>query len=432
MTNPAMHTDLYEITMLDALIREGKHREPAVFEVFARRLSPGFRYGVVAGIDRLLVQITDFSFAGDAQYLREITPALSWDTLMYLRDFRFTGEITAYREGSLYFPYSPILTVSGEIGQCILLETLILSVLNHDSAIATKAARMVSVAQGRPIIEMGSRRTHEEAAVAAARAAYLVGFTATSNMAAGAEYNVPVTGTAAHAFTLAHESELEAFKAQIKAQGVGTTFLVDTYDVGTGIENAIQACAEAGGTPGAVRIDSGDLAGNARKARRLLDAAGCTSTKIVVTSDLDEHVMKDLKDAPIDGYGVGTQLVSTPPAGMVYKLVEINGRPVAKKSKDKISVGGRKYAMRAYGKRGEIVGEFTCSNPEGNYSVPNIEMSKAVCPQEAVMEEGMILTRPSLKQIRKFHQTEFETLPKSEQTVWSGEHGPFLTVEHIG
>lgn len=425
MTNAALLTDRYEISMLDALIREGRHNAPATFEVFARRLQPGFRYGVVAGLGRLLPKIQDFYFPTDA--LDALFPiqseSLCDETAYYLNDYRFKGTIEAYREGDLYFPHSPILSVTGTLGECIVLETLILSILNHDSAIATKAARIKSVAHERSLIEMGSRRTHEEAAIAAARSAYIAGFDATSNLAAGYEHGIPTTGTAAHAFTLAHQTETTAFEAQARAQGTGTTFLVDTYDTRQGIENAIVACRSIGGSnahPGAVRIDSGDLAAEAHTARGLLDRHGAFDTKIIVTSDLDEYVLKDLRDAPIDGYGVGTQLVSTPPAGMVYKLVEIDGRPVAKKSKDKISVGGRKHAWREYAE-GRIVGEKFTTDP---YEVGDEGI------QELVMHDGEILHNPSLAEIREFHTERFLELPVAEQTVWNGkDFGPLLTVQ---
>jgi nicotinate phosphoribosyltransferase len=230
----------------------------------------------------------------------------------------------------------------------VLLETLALSVLNHDSAIASAAARMVSAACERPCIEMGSRRTHEEAAVAAARAAHLVGFASSSNLEAGRRYGVPTTGTSAHAFTLLHDDEVSAFRAQVATLGTGTTLLVDTYDVEQGIRNAVEV---AGPELGGIRLDSGDLPTLAARARELLDELGATKTRIVVTSDLDEYAIAGMMAAPVDGYGVGTSLVTgsgAPTVGMVYKLVERDGIPVAKKSEGKRSVGGRKHAVRRH------------------------------------------------------------------------------------
>ena len=209
----ALLTDQYELTMLNAALRDGSADRPCVFEVFSRRLPTGRRYGVVAGTRRILDALAEFRF-GDAEvaFLRE-RGFVDETTIEWLAAYRFGGDIDGYAEGELFFPGSPILTVSGTFAECVVLETLILSVLNHDAAVAAAATRMVTAARGRSLIEMGSRRTHEEAAVAAARAAYLAGFTATSNLAAGARYDIPTTGTAAHAFTLLHEDEPAAFAA---------------------------------------------------------------------------------------------------------------------------------------------------------------------------------------------------------------------------
>ena len=233
----------------------------------------------------------------------------------------------------------------------MVLETLALSVFNHDCAIASAAARMVTAAGQRPIIEMGSRRTHERAAVAAARAAYLSGFATTSNLRAGYEYGVPTAGTSAHAFTMVHDNERHAFEVQVGAVGAGTTLLVDTYDVARAVRTAVQV---AGTGLGAVRIDSGDFAEVTRAVRRQLDELGAAKTRIVVTGDLDEHAIAALAPAPADGYGVGTALVTgsgVPTASLVYKLVARQGasgqlEPVAKRSVGKPTIGGRKWAVR--------------------------------------------------------------------------------------
>ncbi|HET7476226.1 MAG TPA: nicotinate phosphoribosyltransferase [Dermatophilaceae bacterium] len=345
----ALLTDHYELTMVEAALRGGVASRRCVFEVFARRLPEGRRYGVVAGTGRLLAALADFRFG--EQELAVLEPLLDRPTVDFLSSYRFTGDITGYAEGDCYFPYSPLLVVEGTFAEAVLLETLVLSVLNHDSAIAGAAARMVCAAAGRPCIEMGSRRTHEQAAPAAARAAYLAGFASTSNLEAGRRFGIPTAGTSAHAFTLLHDSEQEAFAAQVASLGPGTTLLVDTYDVPVAIERAVAA---AGPGLGAVRLDSGDLLVQARQARAQLDRLGAAGTRIVVTSDLDEHAIAALAAAPVDAYGVGTSLVTGsghPTAGLVYKLVAREDRsgtvvPVAKKSKDKASVGGRKQALR--------------------------------------------------------------------------------------
>jgi nicotinate phosphoribosyltransferase len=363
LSSPVLLTDRYELTMLAAALADGTAGRDSVFEVFARRLPHGRRYGVLAGTGRFLDALADFRF-GDAEL--EALRAQGVDDprlLDHLVSFEFTGDVDGYAEGDYYFPGSPVLTVRAPFGQAVLLETLALSVLNHDSAIASAGARMVGAACGRPCIEMGSRRTHEEAAVAAARAAVLVGFSATSNLAAGARYGIPTTGTSAHAFTLLHDDEAAAFRAQLAALGVGTTLLVDTYDTEQGIRTAVEV---AGPGLGAVRLDSGDLTVQATRARELLDSLGATGTKVIVTSDLDEYAIAALAAAPVDGYGVGTSLVTgsgAPTMGMVYKLVERDGVPVAKNSEGKGSVGGRKHAVRRHDAEGTATAEVVSAAP---------------------------------------------------------------------
>ncbi|KZS62902.1 nicotinate phosphoribosyltransferase [Mycobacterium ostraviense] len=354
-------TDKYELTMLAAALRDGTANRRTTWEVFARRLPAGRRYGVVAGTGRLLELLTQFRFDDDACEL--LAHFLDSETLCYVRDFRFSGDIDGYPEGELYFPGSPVLSVHGSFAECVLLETLVLSIFNHDTAIASAAARMVSAADGRPLVEMGSRRTHERAAVAAARAAYVAGFAGSSNLEAQRRYGIPTEGTAAHAFTMlyAHRDgpdEVAAFRAQVEALGADTTLLVDTYDVTTGIANAVAA---AGTGLGAVRIDSGELGVLARQAREQLDQLGANQTRIMVSGDLDEFAIAALRAEPVDSYGVGTSLVTgsgAPTANMVYKLVEVDGIPVQKRSSHKESRGGRKEALRLSKPTGTITEEI--------------------------------------------------------------------------
>ena len=346
-----MLTDHYELTMLQSAIASGAAHRRSVFELFPRRLPTGRRYGVVAGVGRALDAIEAFRFTDTEIALLGEQDIVDEATLAWLADFRFHGDVWGYAEGETYFPYSPLLVVESSFAEAVLLETVLLSIYNHDAAIASAASRMTWAAGDRPCIEMGSRRTHEQAAVACARAAYVAGFTASSNLRARQEYGVPTTGTSAHSFTLLHDTEEQAFRAQVSTLGTGTTLLVDTYD----IEEAVRLGIEVAGTDlGAVRIDSGDLGVLAHRVRAQLDSLGAKETKIIVTSDLDEFAIAGLASAPVDVYGVGTQLVvgsGHPTCGFVYKLVaredssgELLG--VAKKSKDKISIGGRKYALR--------------------------------------------------------------------------------------
>ena len=348
MNATGMLTDHYELTMLDAALRHGTAGRRCVFEAFARQLPDGRRYGVVAGTARLLELIEQFRFpAEDVEWLTT-HGVVGEQAAAFLAGFRFTGDVDGYAEGELSFADSPILTIQGTFAEAVVLETLVLSVLNHDSAVAAAAARMTSAAAGRTVIEMGSRRTHERAAVAAARAAYLGGFTATSNLAAGQRFGLPTTGTAAHSFTLLHQDEVAAFDSQVDTLGRQTTLLVDTYDITRGIEHAVRA---AGTSLGAVRIDSGDLGVLARQARAQLDYLGATGTKIVVSGELDEYAIAGLAAAPVDVYGAGTAVVvgsGAPTAGLVYKLVEVDGRPVAKRSEHKQSRGGVKQALRRH------------------------------------------------------------------------------------
>nr|WP_255159895.1 nicotinate phosphoribosyltransferase [Microcella humidisoli] len=348
----ALRTDRYELTMVEAALRSGRAGRDCVFEVFGRRLPGERRYGVLAGTGRVLDAITAFRFGrAELDWLAD-ERVVDDATLAFLADYRFTGQVEGYREGEVYVPGSPLLTVRGTFAEAVLLETIVLSVLNYDSAVATAAARMVAAADGHPIAEMGSRRANESAAVAAARAAYIAGFSATSNLEAGRTWGIPTMGTAAHAFTLLHDSEEEASRAQVAALGPGTTLLVDTYDVRQGVETAVRV---AGTGLGGVRLDSGDLPALVREVRAQLDGLGATGTRITVTSDLDEHTIAALRGAPVDAFGVGTSVVTgsgSPAAGFVYKLVarrdgdDGEWMPVAKASTGKASIGGAKRAER--------------------------------------------------------------------------------------
>ncbi len=365
MTSTALLTDHYELTMMQAALHSGAADRRSVFELFGRRLPDGRRYGVVAGTGRLLEELADFRFGPEQIDGLAARRVVDDATLDYLRDYRFTGDIYGYAEGDIYFPGSPLLIVEGSFAEAVVLETLALSIYNHDCAVASAASRMVHAAGGRPCIEMGSRRTHEWAAVAAARAAYIAGFATTSNLQAGHAYGIPTAGTSAHSFTLLHDDEEAAFRAQLESLGVGTTLLVDTYDVTHAVDLAVRL---AGPELGGVRLDSGDLLTQAHEVRAQLDRLGATSTKIVVTSDLDEYAIAALAAAPVDRYGVGTSLVTGsghPTASLVYKIVSRADDSgvlvdVAKKSKDKASVGGRKYALRRFDADGvaqaEVIG----------------------------------------------------------------------------
>ena len=406
--------------MLEAALRSGAAGRRCVFEAFARRLPEGRRYGVVAGTGRFLEALQEFRF-GDAEIgdlrRRKVVDEATCD---WLAGYRFSGDVSGYAEGEVYFPGSPVLVVESSFAEGVVLETLALSILNHDTAIASAASRMTAAAGDRPCIEMGSRRTHEEAAVAAARAAYIAGFATTSNLEAGRRYGVPTAGTAAHAFTLVHDSEREAFEAQVASLGPGTTLLVDTYDVPDGVRTAVEV---AGTSLGAVRLDSGDLLEQARQVRAQLDSLGATATRIIVTSDLDEYAIASLASAPVDAYGVGTQLVTgsgAPTASMVYKLVSRSDdggvmRPVEKRSASKTSVGGRKWALRRLSPDGvaeaEVVGIEERPTDEGDDRALMVDLIRA----------GELLARPDLNVARERHLASRAELPASALRLQRGE-----------
>ena len=436
----ALLTDHYELTMVASALRSGVADRRSVFEVFARRLPSGRAYGVVAGIDRVLDAVERFRFDdGTIAHLVgrgvvETGPMTEW-----LRHYRFRGDITGYAEGELFFPYSPVLTVTGTFAECVVLETVMLSVLNHDCAVASAAARMADAAGGRILIEGGSRRTDPESAVAAARASHVGGFDTTSNLEAGRRHGIPTGGTTAHAFVLAHESEAAAFVAQRDALGVGSVYLVDTFDVLEGIRGAV---AVVGPYIGGVRIDSGELLADTRAARELLDSLGAVDCRIIVSSDLDEFRVAELEaaGAPIDAYLVGTSLVTGsghPTAHMVYKLVSIADdddplsplRAVGKLSPGKHTIGGRKDVHRTFDADGRYVGEVLSVLP---VEVPDDSLS----PQVALIRDGEVvadLTGPAeararclerRSHLRPEERTPWPVVTPAVPTVWEGVEEP--------
>jgi nicotinate phosphoribosyltransferase len=421
----ALLTDRYELTMVRSALADGTAARRCSFEVFARRLPAGRRYGVVAGASRLLEALEAFRFGTDELDSLRADGVVDEPTLRWLAGYRFGGDVDGYPEGELYFPGSPVLTVSGTFAECVMLETLVLSVLNHDCAVASAAARMTTAADGRPLIEMGSRRTHEVAAVASARAAYLAGFAATSNLEAGRVFAIPTTGTAAHAFTLVHDREQDAFAAQVAALGRGTTLLVDTYDLTAGIEAAVRV---AGPELGAIRIDSGDLGVLARQARAQLDALGATRTRILVSGDLDEYAIAGLRAEPVDGYGVGTSVVTgsgAPAAGMVYKLVEVDGRAVAKRSTLKQTRGGRKSAMRRHKPTGtateEVVFAVGAGGPEVGAGGPEVGEHDRVLPVPLMRDGKRMAGLPALEDSREHLRRTLVTVPWEGLALSNGE-----------
>ncbi|WP_329357653.1 nicotinate phosphoribosyltransferase [Streptomyces anulatus] len=426
----ALFTDQYELTMVQAALKAGTADRHSVFEAFTRRLPEGRRYGVVAGTGRVLDAVENFHFDDEMIGFLRQQDIVDEPTLEWLAGYRFGGDIWGYPEGEVYFPGSPILRVEGSFAECVLLETVILSILNHDSAIAAAASRMSAAAGGRRLIEMGARRTHELSAVASARAAFVGGFDATSDLAAGFRWAIPTVGTSAHAFTLLHDTERDAFRAQVDSLGRGTTLLVDTYDVTEAVRAAVEI---AGPELGAVRIDSGDLLLVAHRVRQQLDELGATDTRIVVTSDLDEYAIASLAAAPVDAYGVGTQLVTGsghPTCSMVYKLVARAGSaepdaplvPVAKKSLGaKSSKGGRKWAARRTDAHGVAEAEVIGTGPAPGESAGRPLLVELV-------RGGEVVAREPLEAARERHVAARAGLPMSAIQLSRGE--PVIPTEY--
>ncbi|WTL07211.1 nicotinate phosphoribosyltransferase [Kribbella sp. NBC_01505] len=428
-TSTALLTDHYELTMLQASLADGSAQRRSVFELFARRLPDGRRYGVVAGVNRLLDALEQFRFDERAIAFLADRGVVDQVTRDWLAGYRFTGDIAGYADGEIFFPGSPVLVVESSFAEAVLLETVFLSILNHDSAVASAASRMTWWAGGRPCIEMGSRRTHEEAAVASALAAYIAGFATTSNLEAAHRYGIPSAGTSAHSFTLLHDTEKEAFTSQVDALGKRTTLLVDTYDVAEAVRTAIEI---TGPELGAVRLDSGDLPSLAGQVREQLDALGATRTRIIVTSDLDEFQIAALAPAPVDGYGVGTSLVTGsgyPTCGFVYKLVareDASGElvPVAKKSPDKISIGGRKWALRRRTAAGvaeaELIGVGSLPEDDGD----DRELLKPL------VKGGEVIGRTTPAESQAHHLKVRDELPRFASQLSRGE--PAIPTQYVG
>jgi nicotinate phosphoribosyltransferase len=426
----ALLTDHYELTMLQAALRSGAADRRAVFEVFARRLPPGRRYGVVAGTGRVLDALEAFAFgAAELGWLSDHN-IVDDATLAYLANYRFSGDIDGYGEGDLFFAGSPILTVESTFAEAVLLETLVLSILNHDCAIAAAASRVTTAAGDRPCLEMGSRRAHERSAVAAARAAYIAGFSATSNLEAGRSHAIPTIGTSAHAFTLIHDDEPAAFRAQVAALGAATTLLVDTYDVAIAVRTAVDIAGP--GRLGAVRIDSGDLVEVASQVREQLDALGATSTRIVATSDLDEYSVAALASAPVDAYGVGTSVVTgsgAPTAGLVYKLVartdgklpDASWAAVRKASPGKVDHGGRKVAFRRHDADGVARVELVRCDPTPGLAEPAPPSSADRPLVRPLVRAGRIVGRETLEAARARHVQARAALPPEGLRLHPGE-----------
>lgn len=371
----ALFTDLYELTMLQAYDAEGMDRR-AVFELFFRELPECRRFAVAAGIDDVLSWLEGARFTdADLAYLSGLG-LFSEGFVERLGGWRFTGEVHAMAEGTIVWPDEPVVQVVAPIGEAQLVETLVLNQVHFQSVAASKAARIVEAAGGRPVVDFGSRRSHGvDAAMKVARAAYLVGAAGTSNVLAGRRDGIPVYGTMAHSYIQAHDAEADAFE-RFAALNPGTTLLVDTYDTLAGVEKVVEFARRLGDRfdVRAVRLDSGDLAALAKSARRRLDEAGLHDVKVFASSGLDEYAIAALLEegAPIDGFGVGTRLAvceDAPTLDYAYKLVAYDGVPRLKRSEGKGIFPGRKQVFREV-RGGRLVGDTIARHGERGEGEP--------------------------------------------------------------
>lgn len=348
----ALLTDFYQLTMAYAYWKSGKAEQEAVFNLFFRKNPFQGGFTIAAGLDYVIDYCRNFQYdQNDLAYLREMK-SKSGETMFedafikYLADMRFSCDIDAVEEGTVVFPNTPLIRVKGPLVQCQLLETPLLNIINFQTLIATKAARIALAARGEDVLEFGLRRAQGiDGAIAASRAAYIGGCSATSNVMAGKLFGIPVSGTHAHSWIMSFDTELEAFEAYAEAMPDNCVFLVDTYDTYTGLQNAIKVgkkLQEKGKQMVGVRIDSGDLAYYSNMAREMLDSAGFPDAKVVASNDLDEYLVFSLKvqEASINVWGIGTKLVTAydqPALGAVYKLAAIKNKEGAWEPKLKVS-----------------------------------------------------------------------------------------------
>jgi nicotinate phosphoribosyltransferase len=414
LRDAALFTDLYQLTMAAAFYREGM-RETATFSLFARRLPPSRAFILAAGLEDALAYARDFHFTADAiEYLRSLG-RFEPEFLEYLASIRFTGEVRAVAEGTALFPDQPLLEVTAPVIEAQLLESALLNACHVQSVLASKAARVVIAARGRDLAEFGLRRSHgTDAALKAARCAWITGFGSTSDVLAGRTYGIPLSGTMAHSFVTAFGDELEAFRAYARAFPETAVLLIDTYDTLAGARKAVTVARELatrGHALAGVRLDSGDLLWLSREVRRILDQAGLPGVRIVVSGGLDEHDIEGLLDAgaPVDTFGVGTRFnvsADAPSLDLVYKLVRYGGRDVLKLSEGKKTWVGAKALYRSYGNDGLMAGDVLALEeepPPGAHTESLLRL---------VMREGELLRpSPALPDIRRHCAGQLATLP---------------------
>lgn len=406
-------TDLYQLTMAAGYHAQRRNRmgnETASFELFARRLPPNRSYLVVAGLEQALDYLRDLRFSAEEIAFLQSLPVfahVSRDFFTYLRDFRFSGNAWAMPEGTIAFAGEPLLRITAPLIEAQILETYLLATINFQTLIASKAARIVDVAKGRGIIEFGARRAHGmDAALYAARAAFIGGCLGTSNVEAAMRFGLPVYGTAAHSWIMSFAREADAFRAFHEIFPEHTTLLLDTYDTLA----AAKLATEIGPSLRGVRLDSGDLCELSKQTRAILDQAGLRQTKIMASGDLDEGKIAAMlaKGAPIDLFGVGTELSTSrdePALGGVYKLVELNGQPKMKLSQDKATYPYCKQVWREYADDGSFLGDTIGLANETNHG------GEALL--KPVMRDGeLIAPLPSLIEMQAHARQQLQSLPE--------------------
>ena len=441
MKNKALVTDFYELTMAYSYFKEGRKDEIAYFDVFYRRNPDKGGYSIFCGLEQVVDYLTTLSFDNDdIEYLRSRN-IFDEDFLTYLSNFKFDGDLYAFKEGSVMFPHEPIMTIRANIIDAQIIETMLLIQFNHQSLIATKTNRIVHSAQGRSVLEFGARRAHGvDASVYGARAAYIAGVAATSNTILGKMYGMGVSGTMAHSYVQSFDTELDAFRAYCNTFPDNALLLVDSYDtLKSGIPNAITAFKELksrGDTPKGIRIDSGDLAYLSKKARKMLDEAGLQECKICVSNSLDEFLIKQLiieQEAPIDLFGVGERLIcakSDPVFGGVYKLaaVEKQGVVIPKlKISDNVSKmtnPGFKQVYRLYDSEGfakaDLItlrdeklenGDIEIFDPNFTYKRTVVENATVRPMLNLIIKDGKLVNElPTLEETKQYLQLELKTL----------------------
>ena len=418
-----IHTDLYELTMAAAYFKAGRMADQATFELFTRELPAARNFLVAAGLEQALHFIENFQFNNDTlDYLRglEIFESTEEAFFDYLGRLRFTGEIRALPEGTIFFPNEPIVQVTAPIIEAQIVETYLINSVNFQSMVASKAARVCLAAAGRPVVDFGARRAHStQAGVLAARAAFISGCAGTSNVLAGYQMGIPVYGTMAHSFVQFFEEEGEAFECFYQAFGGDSTILVDTYESLAGVRKALELPEDIA----AVRLDSGDLNDLAVKTRQLLDQHGRSAVRIFASGDLNEEKIQALADSPIDGYGVGTDLVvssDAPSCNLVYKLVEVTREgdvsPKMKTSEGKATLPHRKQIFRRI-HEGSFCGDLLSTHGE---AAP--DQGETLSLLKHYVKAGRLACElPDLLEIREHAHQQLEGLPAPVKLLRGGE-----------